>query len=145
MTSRLLVLGCLLSFSSLLPACDQSTAPSDAFVAVDAYATHDSAAADAPSADDAFGASDAPSSADAFSATDAPSSADAFVADDAPADPDAGFEGDAGSVGAGECDPTACTPECFRAITCVKECGGPATSCGCCACAVGSFDAVACS
>ncbi|GAB4112232.1 MAG: hypothetical protein OHK0013_48220 [Sandaracinaceae bacterium] len=107
---------------------------------------------DAVVAEDTFAAQDAPAPADAFVAedalasSDAPSTDDAFVPADAPTlpDPDAGFEGDAGAIGAGECDPAACTPTCFRAITCVKACGGPVTECGCCACAPGSFDAIAC-
>jgi hypothetical protein len=44
------------------------------------------------------------------------------------------------------CDDTAaCTKSpCFRNIDCVKTCGGPVLSSGCCACAAGTFDSIQC-
>jgi hypothetical protein len=122
-------------------ACSQTTSDPDA------------GSPDAIVSEDAFSPQDAPSLEDAFVAedvlvsSDAPGEgADAFAPDDAPTmpGPDTGFAGDAGAVGAGECDLGACTPTCFRAITCVQVCGGPETVCGCCDCAPGSFDALRC-
>jgi hypothetical protein len=135
----------------LLGACSQGTetldtgaAAPDAVGAVDAFAGDDAFApsdAPPPSGDAPVAPRDAPGSDDAFVSGDAAGSDDAAIV---PPDPDGGFAGDTGTIGAGECDATACTPTCFRAITCVKECGGPATECGCCACATGSFDAITC-
>ena len=34
--------------------------------------------------------------------------------------------------------------ECLRAITCVKSCGGPAVTSGCCPCPAGTFDDIQC-
>jgi hypothetical protein len=51
---------------------------------------------------------------------------------------------DTGPAAPGMCDATACTPTCFRPITCVTVCGGPVTMCGCCACAAGSVDTSTC-
>lgn len=67
---------------------------------------------------------------------------------DAGSVPDAGVDGgprsDAGPIGAGECSEGPCPPECFRAYTCVRVCGGPETICGCCPCAAGSIDSITC-
>ena len=115
---------------------DAATTGLDAPAALDATSNGDDAAS--TSSDDA--ASTSSDDAASTSSDDAASTS----SDDAATQPDAAPEGDAGTIGAGECDPTACTPTCFRAITCVKECGGPATACGCCACAAGSFDAISC-
>ena len=35
--------------------------------------------------------------------------------------------------------------QCFRAIECVEQCGGPVLSSGCCPCAEGTFDSISCS
>ena len=35
--------------------------------------------------------------------------------------------------------------QCFRAIECVEECGGPVLSSGCCPCGEGTFDSITCS
>ncbi|MFO0755646.1 MAG: hypothetical protein U0359_04110 [Byssovorax sp.] len=35
--------------------------------------------------------------------------------------------------------------ECFRAVNCVKECGGAVLQSGCCPCPQGTFDDIACS
>ena len=35
-------------------------------------------------------------------------------------------------------------PECFRAVVCVAECGGPVLSSSCCPCPEGSFDNITC-
>jgi hypothetical protein len=41
--------------------------------------------------------------------------------------------------------PAACDiPECFRAVECVAECGGPILSSGCCPCAEGTVDSITC-
>jgi hypothetical protein len=46
-----------------------------------------------------------------------------------------------GGVGpAPKCD----IPECFRAVVCVAECGGPVLSSSCCPCPEGSFDNITC-
>jgi hypothetical protein len=34
--------------------------------------------------------------------------------------------------------------ECFRAVTCVKQCGGPVVQSGCAACPSGTFDSLQC-
>jgi len=34
--------------------------------------------------------------------------------------------------------------QCFRAVTCVEECGGEAVQVGCCACPDASFDDIEC-
>jgi hypothetical protein len=34
--------------------------------------------------------------------------------------------------------------ECYRAIHCVEECGGPVIQSSCCACPAGSFDDIGC-
>lgn len=35
-------------------------------------------------------------------------------------------------------------PECFRAVNCVEECGGPILSSSCCPCPDGTFDDITC-
>jgi hypothetical protein len=41
--------------------------------------------------------------------------------------------------------PTDCRDiQCFRAINCVKECGGPVVQSGCCPCPAGTFDDISC-
>lgn len=59
---------------------------------------------------------------------------------------DAGGQPDAAGVPPGECDTTSplCDAPCFRPISCVRACGGPVTECGCCPCATGSIDTIAC-
>lgn len=37
-----------------------------------------------------------------------------------------------------------CPPECFRPINCVKTCGGPSLSNGCCPCVEPAFDDIQC-
>lgn len=133
----------------LLAACDQTAQPGDTGGPIclcdsgpsllDAARANDAGPSDedAPLADE-----DAPLAVDAFVALDAHEASDAFE----PVDDDAGFEGDAGSIGVGECSITSeCLMiMCLRPIRCVKECGGPAAECGCCPCAVGSFDSITC-
>jgi hypothetical protein len=46
-----------------------------------------------------------------------------------------------GAVGGG---PQCTIPECFRAVVCVAECGGPVLQSGCCPCPEGSFDDITC-
>jgi hypothetical protein len=42
-------------------------------------------------------------------------------------------------------EPTRCEiPECFRAVNCVTECGGPILSSSCCPCPKGTFDDIVC-
>lgn len=52
----------------------------------------------------------------------------------APSEPGGGVGGEP------KCD----IPECFRAVVCVAECGGPVLQSGCCACPEGSFDDITC-
>jgi hypothetical protein len=148
MTSHRRITFVILSLVLSLGACEQGSTGTDTGPA--ATDTGGVGETDTGTPIDAPVAVDAPLAIDAPSATDAPAvpSDDAFVvADDAtpPGESDAGFRGDAGSIGAGECDMRAeCPPTCFRAVTCVKECGGPETECGCCPCAPGSIDAITC-
>ncbi len=82
---------------------------------------------------------------DAGEASDAGSDAGVIDAGAADAGRDAGR--DAGSVPPGECDTTSplCSTFCLVAVNCVRACGGPVTSCGCCPCAPGSMNAFECS
>lgn len=75
---------------------------------------------------------------DAPSDDDAPST-DAPVASDVPPMTDTRV------IPPGECaDSEPCPPTCLIETSCVTECGGPVTSCGCCPCAPGSVDAMSC-
>jgi hypothetical protein len=48
-------------------------------------------------------------------------------------------------VGAGCGDGGGCPiEECYRAVRCVEECGGPVVQSGCCPCPEGSFDDLEC-
>ncbi len=145
-----------LLFTLGLGACEQGSTTNDTgTAAVDTGGTVETdtgtPAIDAPLAVDAHSVNDAPVTPgeDAFNAGDGSVGVDApepGETDAAVVESDAGFRGDAGSIGAGECNLTVeCPPTCFRAITCVKECGGPETACGCCPCAAGSMDAIGCS
>lgn len=144
MTSHRLVPFAILSLVLSLGACEQGS------TSTDTGASSDTTPLDAPVAIDAPSAIDAPvaPSDDAFDALDGTTSGDAPAPgeiDAAVVESDGGFRGDAGSIGAGECDMRAeCPPTCFRPVTCVKECGGPETECGCCPCAPGSIDAISC-
>jgi len=48
-----------------------------------------------------------------------------------------GAAGAAGSTGG-------CPPECFRPVECVRACGEPPVTVGCCPCTSGTFDAIGC-
>ncbi|MCC6877189.1 MAG: hypothetical protein IT378_22985 [Sandaracinaceae bacterium] len=113
--------------------------PPDATAGADAGGT-----SDAGGASDAGGTSDAGSTSDAGPARDA-GALDAGARDAGPPARDAG-RADAGPIAPGVCDSTSplCAVLCFRAVTCVTECGGPETECGCCPCAQGSFDPIEC-
>jgi hypothetical protein len=92
---------------------------------------------------DAPAALDVPATMDAPSADDAPVATDAPVADDAPTDTPATV--DTRVVPPGECaDTEPCPPTCLIATSCVTECGGPVTNCGCCPCAEGSINVGTC-
>lgn len=53
---------------------------------------------------------------------------------------------DSGVIPPGECNlaSPSCESLCIRPVSCVRECGGPATECGCCSCAAGSIDDITC-
>jgi len=55
-----------------------------------------------------------------------------------------GSTSDGGNVTGGKGPTVECPPECFVAITCVKQCGGTPVSVGCCPCAAPAFDANTC-
>ncbi len=131
----ILLLASLTTLLLALGGCPEPTEPThDARVSLDAYTPSDAASA----ADDAASAAD-----DAASLPDDAASA----ADDAASLPDdAASAADDASSGPrpGECGRGPCPPECFRAVSCVTVCGGPVTECGCCGCAEGSIDTIAC-
>lgn len=137
-----------LVLSCLLVACPPADPVSeDAGRMVDAAEAPDAPAESDAAPDDAFRADFDAASRDGWNGSDALHH-DALHHDALHHDAlhhDASVASDAPSLHEpGECDPTACTPTCFRMISCVKVCGGPATACGCCACATGSFDAIEC-
>jgi hypothetical protein len=48
-------------------------------------------------------------------------------------------------VGGCNDDPSDCgVTECFRAVECVEECGGPVVQSGCCPCPEGTIDSIDC-
>lgn len=48
-------------------------------------------------------------------------------------------------TGCAETSSEACAiVECYRAVSCVEECGGPVIQSSCCACPEGSFDDIEC-
>lgn len=133
----------------LIGACSGGTTPPtpDASSGMDA-AAHDASAApeDAASSDSGSASDDAGSSDAGNASEDAGSSDDAGAEDAGSSSDDAGSAQDAGhgEIPPGECAPGPCPMECFRAVRCVSECGGPVTECGCCSCAPGSVDAITC-
>jgi hypothetical protein len=145
---RTLPLGLFLSLSTLLLAGSLAGCPGDTgnldTGATDVLAALDApAAVDAPAALDAPASTDTPVASDAPAASDAPVASDAPIASDAPVASDAPAASDAGPA-PGVCGDGPCPPSCIRPVSCVTVCGGPATACGCCPCAEGSIDDIAC-
>lgn len=56
------------------------------------------------------------------------------------ADPPGATGGTGGTSRPPKCD----IPECFRAVQCVAECGGPVLSSSCCPCPEGTIDSIQC-
>jgi len=101
---------------------------------------------DAPTTMDVPATVDAPVATDDVPATTDAALADAPTEDDAPATTDAPALLDTRVIPPGECNESEpCPPTCIIANSCVSECGGPVTNCGCCPCAEGSVNVLSCS
>jgi hypothetical protein len=142
MRSFALFLASIVTCGLLLAGCpgDSGTSP-DAPVALDARP-----AVDAPAAPDAPALTDAPEALDTNASIDAPSALDApTTPSDAPVPSDAPAR-DARGIPPGQCEETSplCAVLCLVTVSCVTECGGPITECGCCPCAAGSISAATC-